>query len=93
MRRVDGVTGAVCLAVEIEGRLGIAAFVQPADDAAEEVTASRLLESAGSHLPVNMLPDRVFVIPRFPTTSAGKVDQRALAASTGCRDWLERSEV
>lgn len=93
LRKVDGVTGAVCLAVEIEGRLGIAAFVQPADDAAEEVTASRLLESAGSHLPVNMLPDRVFVIPRFPTTSAGKVDQRALAASTGCRDWLERSEV
>jgi non-ribosomal peptide synthetase component E (peptide arylation enzyme) len=40
-----------------------------------------------------MLPDRVFVIPQFPTTSAGKVDQRALAASTGCRDWLERSEV
>ena len=45
------------------------------------MTASTLLESAGSHLPDTMLPDRVFVVDRFPMTSAGKIDHRALTAS------------
>ena len=87
LRAVDGVSGAVCIAVEIEHRLGIAAFVQ----AAEGVTVPVLLESAGSHLPSTMLPDRVFVVDRFPMTSAGKVDLRALRASVGCRGWGDSS--
>ena len=80
MRAVHGVSGAVCAPVEIEGRLGIAAFVH----AAADVTVSQLLDSAGSQLPSTMLPDRVFLVEGFPTTSAGKVDLRALRAAVGC---------
>jgi amino acid adenylation domain-containing protein len=83
LRATDGVSGAVCLLVEIEDRLGIAAFVQGAAD----VTVRKVLESVRSQLPSTMLPDRVLLVDEFPMTSAGKVDRRALKASVGCRAW------
>jgi len=83
MRATEGVSGALCIAVEIEDRLGIAAFVESAADLPVPV----LLETAGSRLPSTMLPDRVFVVDHFPMTSAGKVDHRALMAAVGCRGW------
>jgi acyl-coenzyme A synthetase/AMP-(fatty) acid ligase len=87
LRALDGVSGAVCVPVELEGRLGIAAFVQGGPD----VKAPKLLESAGWHLPANMLPDRVYVVDGFPMTSGGKIDHRALKASVGCRGWGDPS--
>jgi acyl-coenzyme A synthetase/AMP-(fatty) acid ligase len=89
MRATDGVSGAICIAVEIEDRLGIAAFVQGAVD----LPVPALLETAGSHLPSTMLPDRVFVVDRFPLTSAGKIDRRALLSSVGCHGWRDPSPV
>jgi len=87
LRAMEGVSGAVCVRVDLEGRLGIAAFVQGGPD----VTASKLLEGAGSYLPSTMLPDRVFVVDGFPMTTAGKVNVRALKASVGYRGWENSS--
>jgi len=73
--------------VEIEGRLGIAAFV--AGNAA--LTVRDVLASVGSRLPSTMSPDKVFLVDEFPMTSVGKVDQRALMAAVGCRAWRDRA--
>jgi amino acid adenylation domain-containing protein len=87
LRAADGVSGAVCVLVEIEGRLGIAAFV--AGNAA--LTVRDVLASVGSRLPSTMSPDKVFLVDEFPMTSVGKVDQRALMAAVGCRAWRDRA--
>jgi D-alanine--poly(phosphoribitol) ligase subunit 1 len=86
LREVEGVSAVACVLIEIEGRLGIAAFVQTEPG----VTVSALLELAGAQLASTMLPDRVFVVEEFPMTTAGKVDRRALLASVGLRKWGDR---
>jgi acyl-coenzyme A synthetase/AMP-(fatty) acid ligase len=87
LRAADGVSGAVCVLVEIEGRLGIAAFVQ----GTAALSVRTVLESVASQLPSTMVPDKVFLVDAFPMTSVGKVDQRALRASVGCRSWEDRT--
>jgi amino acid adenylation domain-containing protein len=87
LRAGDGVSGAVCVPVDLEGHLGLAAFVQGGPD----VTPGKLLDSAAVQLPSTMLPERVFVVDAFPLTSSGKVDQRALLASVGCSGWEDPS--
>ena len=80
---VEGVTGAVCLAFDNDGRLGIAAFVEAGSD----MTAAKLFEATSSDLPVNMRPDEVFVVSALPMTTAGKVDRQRLLADAGRRGW------
>ena len=76
LRTIEAVSGALCLAVDQDDKLRIAAFVE----AGPEITAPALLHAAGRHLPPTMLPDEVIVVPSFPMTSSGKIDQDRLRA-------------
>jgi acyl-coenzyme A synthetase/AMP-(fatty) acid ligase len=85
LRGVDGVTAAVCLPVDLGGRLGIAAFVEaPAD-----IAAVKLLDAASSDIPATMRPDEVFVVKALPMTPSGKVDRQRLLDEAGCSGWRE----
>jgi len=83
LRVVDGVTGAVCLPVDLGGSLGIAAFVEgPA-----ELTVGRLLDASTVDLPSTMRPDEVFIVSALPMTTSGKVDRRRLLEEAGRSGW------
>lgn len=83
LRGVEGVSEAVCLPMEHDGRLGIAGFVE----ARPEVTVPDLREMAGAQLPSTMIPDELFVVPRLPLGSSGKVDQCRLLEEVGRLPW------
>ena len=83
LRGVEAVSGAVCLPIDLDGGLGIAAFVA----AGPEMTIPHLLHDARSQLPAGMLPDEVFIVESLPTTSAGKVDRNALLETAGRKGW------
>ena len=83
LRRVDGVAGAVCLAIDLGGRLGIAAFVQAQPD----MTAGKLLDATSLDLPATMRPDEVFIVSDLPMTTSGKVDRRRLLEESGRTRW------
>jgi len=85
LRGVDGVTGAVCVAVDLGGRLGIAAFVV----APPAMTAVKVLDAASSEIPATMRPDEVFVMGSFPMTASGKVDRQRLLDEAGRSGWRE----
>ena len=82
---VNDVTGAVCIPIEQDGRLAIAAFVE----AGPHVTASGVLEAAHRELPASMLPDEVHLLSSFPLNSTGKVDHRRLAAEANRVIWAQ----
>jgi acyl-coenzyme A synthetase/AMP-(fatty) acid ligase len=85
LRGVDGVTGAVCLPIDLGGRLGIAAFVE----APPAMTAVKLLDAASSDIPATMRPDEVFVVTALPMTPSGKVDRQRLLDEAGRSGWRE----
>jgi D-alanine--poly(phosphoribitol) ligase subunit 1 len=85
LRGVDAVTGAVCLPVDLDGRLGIAAFVE----APAGVTAVKVLDAASSVIPATMRPDEVFVVTSLPMTPSGKVDRQRLLDEAGRSGWRE----
>ncbi len=76
LQGVDDVTAAICLPIDKNGRLAIAAFVE----AGPHVTVSGVLEAAHRELPAGMVPDEVYLWSSFPLNSSGKVDHRRLAA-------------
>jgi D-alanine--poly(phosphoribitol) ligase subunit 1 len=81
LRRIDGVSAAVCVSFDNGGTLGIVGFV---------VTSSRrtsldLRRAAGGWLPESMLPDRIDVVDQLPLTSSSKVDERRLLLDAGLR--------
>jgi len=83
LQGADDVTAAICLAIDKNGRLAIAAFVE----ADPHVTASGVLEAAHRQLPTSMLPDEVHLSSSFPLNSSGKVDHRRLAAEANRVIW------
>lgn len=83
LRGLDGVSEAVCLPTDHDGRLGIAGFVE----AGPEVTVPALRGTAGAQLPSTMLPDELFVVPHLPVGSSGKVDHRRLLEGVGRLPW------
>jgi D-alanine--poly(phosphoribitol) ligase subunit 1 len=83
LRRVDGVAGAVCLAIDLGGRLGIVAFVEAQPD----MTAGKLLDATSSDLPATMRPDEVFIVSALPMTNSGKVDRPRLLEEAGRTRW------
>jgi len=85
LRGVDGVTGAVCLPVDLGGRLGIAAFVE----APPGMTAVKVLDAASSDIPATMRPDEVFIVTALPLTPSGKVDRQRLLDEAGRSGWRE----
>jgi len=83
LRAVDGVAGAVCLPIDLGGRLGIAAFVE----APPGLTAGKLLDATSSELPATMRPDEVFIMGALPMTTSGKIDRRRLLEEAGRTGW------
>jgi amino acid adenylation domain-containing protein len=86
LRCVEGVTGALCLPVDLGGRLGIAAFVEAKPD----VTVDELLDATSADLPAAMRPDEVFLLGSLPMTTSGKVDRQRLLDDAGRAGWQER---
>jgi D-alanine--poly(phosphoribitol) ligase subunit 1 len=80
---LEDVISAVCATTNIDGRLGIAAFVEGGPG----VTPDEVLSDAEEHLPLSMLPDQVFVVESMPMNSSGKADRRALLKAAGCAPW------
>jgi amino acid adenylation domain-containing protein len=80
---IPHVSEVICAPTDIDGELGIAAFVQ----ADADVTLRDLLEAARGHVPASMLPDDVVLVDSFPMTPSGKVDRIALLTSIGRKAW------
>jgi amino acid adenylation domain-containing protein len=81
--RKGHVIAALCLPVELDGDLGVAAFV--VTDAS--LTSAEILATAAERIPNNMLPDLIVVVDSMPMTSSSKVDRRALLESSGLTEW------
>jgi D-alanine--poly(phosphoribitol) ligase subunit 1 len=76
---IDGVASAACTTFDLEGSLGVVAFVVPDG----ELTPLAVRQSAGERLPEAMLPDRFVVVADLPLTSSSKVDERRLLDDAG----------
>jgi amino acid adenylation domain-containing protein len=79
LRKLPGVSSAVCVPFDHSGELGIAAFIVMT----APLTALAVRRDASEHLPASMIPDVFEVVDSIPMTSASKVDERALLAGAG----------
>jgi D-alanine--poly(phosphoribitol) ligase subunit 1 len=75
----DGVTSAACMTFDLDGALGVVAFVVPDG----ELTPVAVRQAASQRLPETMLPDRFVLVPDLPLTSSSKVDERRLLEDAG----------
>jgi D-alanine--poly(phosphoribitol) ligase subunit 1 len=76
---IDGVASAACTTFDLEGRLGVVAFVVPDG----ELTPLSVRQAAGDRLPATMLPDLFVLVAELPLTSSSKVDERRLLEDAG----------
>ena len=76
---VDGVASAACTTFDLEGSLGVVAFVVPDS----ELTPLAVRQAASERLPETMLPDRFVLVADLPLTSSSKVDERRLLKEAG----------
>jgi D-alanine--poly(phosphoribitol) ligase subunit 1 len=76
---IHGVASAACTTFDIEGDLGVVAFVVPDG----ELTPLAIRQAASERLPETMLPDRFVVVADLPLTSSSKVDERRLLKEAG----------
>jgi D-alanine--poly(phosphoribitol) ligase subunit 1 len=77
--RIDEVASAACTTFELEGDLGIVAFLVPDG----ELTPLAVRRAAAEQLPETMLPDRFVLVADLPLTSSSKVDERRLLKEAG----------
>jgi D-alanine--poly(phosphoribitol) ligase subunit 1 len=83
LRGADGVSDAVCLPVDKDGHLAIAAFLKARPD----LTVSQVLEAVHQELPTGMVPDEVHLRAAFPLSSSGRVDRQRLAEDSELVVW------
>ncbi len=76
---IDGVASAACTTFDLEGDLGVVAFVVPDG----ELTAVAVRQAAGQRLPETMEPDQFVLVADLPLTSSSKVDERRLLKEAG----------
>jgi amino acid adenylation domain-containing protein len=76
---IDGVASAACTTFDLEGSLGVVAFVVPDG----ELTPLVIRQAAGERLPETMLPDQFILVTDLPLTSSSKVDERRLLEDAG----------
>ena len=75
----DGVASAACTTFDLDGDLGVVAFVVPDGD----LTPLAVRQAASERLPQTMLPDRFVLVADLPLTSSSKVDERRLLKEAG----------
>ena len=76
---IDVVASAACTTFDLEGDLGVVAFVVP--DC--ELTPVAVRQAASERLPETMLPDQFVLVADLPLTSSSKVDERRLLKEAG----------
>lgn len=76
---IDTVASAACTTFDLEGDLGVVAFVVPDG----EVTPVAVRQAASQRLPATMLPDQFVLVADLPLTSSSKVDERRLLKEAG----------
>jgi acyl-coenzyme A synthetase/AMP-(fatty) acid ligase len=76
---LDGVASAACMTFDLEGDLGVVAFVVPD----RELTPISVRQAASERLPETMLPDQFVLVADLPLTSSSKVDERRLLTEAG----------
>jgi D-alanine--poly(phosphoribitol) ligase subunit 1 len=79
MRSLAGVSAAACVTFDLDGELGIVAFVVTEGPA----TALELQQAARERLPDTMLPNRVELVDELPLTASSKLDERLLLSEAG----------
>ncbi len=73
------VASAACATFDLDGDLGVVAFVVPT----RELTPLAVRQAAGERLPETMLPDQFVLVADLPLTSSSKVDERRLLQDAG----------
>ena len=86
LRAQPGVDGAACACIDIDGKLGIAAFAQAPGG------ADQLRSGLARLLPATMIPDRLYTTEALPLNSSGKTDRGAAVRLFGCVPWRERAQ-
>jgi D-alanine--poly(phosphoribitol) ligase subunit 1 len=76
---LDGVASAACTTFDLEGEVGVVAFVVPH----RELTPVAVRRAASERLPQTMLPDQFVLVADLPLTSSSKVDERRLLKDAG----------
>ena len=76
---IDEVASAACTTFDLEGDLGVVAFVVPD----RELTPLAVRQAASQRLPATMLPDQFVLVADLPLTSSSKVDERRLLTDAG----------
>jgi acyl-coenzyme A synthetase/AMP-(fatty) acid ligase len=76
---IDGVASAACTTFDLEGDLGVVAFVVPDG----ELTPVAVRQAASKRLPETMLPDQFVLVANLPLTPSSKVDERRLLKEAG----------
>lgn len=76
---VDGIASAACTTFDLDGDLGVVAFVVPDGDC----TPVAVRQAASERLPETMLPDQFVLVADLPLTSSSKVDERRLLKEAG----------
>jgi amino acid adenylation domain-containing protein len=76
---LDGVASAACTTFDLEGDLGVVAFVVTDG----ELTPVAVRQAAGQRLPATMVPDQFVLVADLPLTSSSKVDERRLLKEAG----------
>jgi D-alanine--poly(phosphoribitol) ligase subunit 1 len=76
---IEGVASVACTTFDLEGSLGVVAFVVPDG----KLTPLAVRQAAGERLPETMVPDRFVLVTDLPLTSSSKVDERGLLKDAG----------
>ncbi|MBV8860771.1 MAG: AMP-binding protein [Mycobacterium sp.] len=76
---IDGVASAACTTFDLQGNLGVVAFVVPDG----ELTPVAVRQAASQRLPETMLPDQFVFVAHLPLTSSSKIDERRLLTEAG----------
>jgi D-alanine--poly(phosphoribitol) ligase subunit 1 len=76
---LDEVVSAACTTFDLEGALGVVAFVVPDG----KLTPIAVRQAASKRLPETMLPDQFVLVADLPLTSSSKVDERRLLKEAG----------
>jgi D-alanine--poly(phosphoribitol) ligase subunit 1 len=76
---IDEVASAACTTFDLQGHLGVVAFVVPDG----ELSPVAVRQAASRRLPETMLPDQFVLVAELPLTSSSKVDERRLLKEAG----------